>query len=314
MTEFEALRPRLFGIAYRILGVVADAEDVVQETWIAWDSADRVAVQSPAAYLTRAVTNRALNRLRELARRKEEYIGPWLPEPIDTGARPEDAAELAESVSYALMVLLEQLTPLERTAFVLRDVFDVPTAEVAQTLSSTPAAVRQLVSRARGHLAERDRSYEVDPHEHRRVAAEFLSALGAADVNRAAGLLTEDVELVADGGGVIKAALRPIHGQDKVVRLLFSLTEHHDYRLRAVDINGMPGTVFHTGEDGSRSVVQVGVVGGRIAAIWVVRNPAKLTRFAPPPPGGPPPAGTGSDSPDDRSRNGPDQAAPPGRP
>lgn len=279
MTEFDDLRPRLFGIAYRILGVVADAEDVVQETWIAWNATDRSTVASPTAYLTRAVSNRALNRLRDLGRRKEDYVGPWLPKPIDTGRRPDEAVELADSVSYALMVMLEQLTPLERTAFVLREAFDVPTADVAEALGSTPAAVRQLVSRARTHLAERDRSYEVDPQEHQRVAQEFLSAVADGDVSRATRLLADDVELVTDGGGVFKAALRPIHGPDKVWRFLASLAPRYDYRPDQVDINGLPGVVLHASADGSTSALQVGVLDGKVAAIWVVRNPAKLTRY-----------------------------------
>lgn len=279
MTDFEDLRPRLFGIAYRILGAVSDAEDVVQETWIAWNDIDQTNVASPTAYLTRAVSNRALNRLRELGRRKEDYVGPWLPEPIDTRRRPDEAVEMADSVSYALMVLLEQLTPLERAAFVLREVFDVPTADVAEALSSNPAAVRQLVSRARAHLAERDRSYEVDPQEHQRVATEFLMALEVGDVARATDLLTPDVELVTDGGGVFKAALRPIHGPDKVVRFLAGLGERHDYAAEAVEINGLPGFVFRSDADKSTSAMQLGVVDGRIAQIWTVRNPHKLTHF-----------------------------------
>lgn len=280
MTDFEDLRPRLFGIAYRILGAVADAEDVVQETWIAWDATDQSQVASPTAYLTRAVSNRSLNRLRELSRRKEEYIGPWLPEPIDTSRRPDEAAELADSVSYALMVLLEQLSPMERAAFVLREVFDVPTADVAEALSSNAAAVRQLVSRARGHLAERDRAYEVDPHEHKRVADEFLAALAEGDVPRATGLLTPDVELVTDGGGIFKAALRPIHGPDKVMRILKALSEQYEYTVEVVNINGLPGVVLRSDADASTTAMQLGVVDGQIAAIWTVRNPHKLSHFS----------------------------------
>lgn len=280
MTDFEDLRPRLFGIAYRILGAVADAEDVVQETWIAWDATNQSQIASPTAYLTRAVSNRSLNRLRELSRRKEEYIGPWLPEPIDTSRRPDEAAELADSVSYALMVLLEQLSPMERAAFVLREVFDVPTADVAEALSSNAAAVRQLVSRARGHLAERDRAYEVDPHEHKRVADEFLAALAEGDVPRATGLLTPDVELVTDGGGIFKAALRPIHGPDKVMRILKALSEQYEYTVEVVNINGLPGVVLRSDADASTTAMQLGVVDGQIAAIWTVRNPHKLSHFS----------------------------------
>lgn len=282
MTDFEDLRPRLFGIAYRILGSAADAEDVVQETWISWNATDQASVAAPAAYLTRAVSNRSLNRLRELSRRKEDYIGPWLPEPIDTSRQPDEAAEIADSVSYALMVLLEQLSPLERAAFVLREVFEVPTADVADALSSNPAAVRQLVSRARTHLAERDRSYEVDPHEHQRVATAFLAALAAGDVERATDLLTSDVELVTDGGGLFKAALRPILGPDKVMRFLAALTEKYDYTAEVVDINGMPGVLVRSADDGSLSAMQLGVLGGRIAQIWTVRNPHKLSHFGNP--------------------------------
>lgn len=274
-TEFEQLRPRLFGVAYRILGVVADAEDVVQETWIAWQAADRTGVAAPSAYLTKVVSNRALNRLRDTRRRREDYVGPWLPEPLDTSRRPDEAAEIADSVSYALMVMLEQLTPLERAAFVLREVFDVPTAEVAESLASTPAAVRQLVARARAHLTERDRAYDVDPSAHQRIARAFLVALAGGDLDGATALLAPDVVLVTDGGGVRRAALRPIEGPDRVLRFAVRLaTKNPGYTVEVRELNGVPSAVIRRGEE--VTTMHLRIVDGRVDRIFLVRNPGKL--------------------------------------
>jgi len=273
---FEALRPRLFGVAYGILGTVADAEDVVQETWIAWDAADHGSVASAAAYLTRTVSNRALNRLRDMRRRREEYRGPWLPEPMDTARRPDEAAELADSVSFAMLVLLERLSPLERAAFVLREVFDVPTAEVAEMLQTSPAAVRQLASRAGAHLRAESPRYEVDRDRHLAVSNAFVTAIAEGDVRAAMDILAPDVELVTDGGGKVAAAGVPLHGPERVAHFYLGLAaKYPDFRIRPAEFNGMPAIVVHA--DDTASIVQIAVRDGLIARVWVTRNPDKLT-------------------------------------
>lgn len=281
MIDFEELRPRLFGIAYRITGVVADAEDVVQETWIAWNGMGHGEIRTPEAYLTRAVSNRALNRLRDARRRREDYIGPWLPEPLDTARRPDEAAEIADSVSYALMVLLEQLTPLERAAFVLREVFQLPSAEVAAALGSTPQAVRQLSSRARKHVERRDRQREVDRGEHARIADDFIHALAAGDVERATNLLSPNIVLVTDGGGVRKAALRPIEGVEKVMRFLLGLAARYgEFAVSRTELNGEPTLVTRMNDDLTVMHLELDDH-GKVGVVWAVRNPSKLTDLPP---------------------------------
>lgn len=275
MTTFEELRPRLLGIAYRVLGSYADAEDVVQETWIAWQQADRASVSSPAAYLTRAVTNQALNRIRSAQRRREEYVGEWLPEPVATDRLPDEVAEIADSVTFAMLVMLERLSPLERAAFVLREVFDVPTAEVAATLDRSPAAIRQLVARGRAHLGAEAR-FTVDPAEHHEVSAGFLAAIRAGDVETATRLLSPTVELIADGGGKASSALRPLLGPEHVVRFIAGLIDKYGLDdVRIVHVNRMPAMLIHSDAAGD-SVYQLAVRDGRIERIWVTRNPDKM--------------------------------------
>ncbi|MCB1252685.1 MAG: sigma-70 family RNA polymerase sigma factor, partial [Austwickia sp.] len=220
---FEQHRGRLFGIAYRLLGSVADAEDACQDAWLAWSRVDPATVEAPQAYLTRTITNLCLNQRRGRQRRREDYVGPWLPEPIDTAKLPDEAAELADSVTFAMLVLLESLSPRERAAFVLREVFDVPTQEIATALASSPAAVRQLLSRARARLAGGAPRYDVDPLTVREVTGAFVDALRAGDVSGASQLLAPDVELLTDGGGRVSAALHPIHGPARVLAFLAGL-------------------------------------------------------------------------------------------
>ena len=186
MTTFDDERPRLLGIAYRLLGSFADAEDVVQETWIAWNEVDAASVDNPAAYLAKAVTHRALNRIRTLARRREDYIGDWLPEPVSSARLPDEAAEIADSVSFAMLVMLERLSPLERAAFILRDVFDVSTADVADTLERSPEAVRKLVSRARSRLKD-DPPDDADTASHTRTSLAFADAVQRGDADALVG-------------------------------------------------------------------------------------------------------------------------------
>lgn len=275
---FERLRPRLFGVAYGIVGSVADAEDVLQDSWLAWSRVDRADVRDEDAYLVRLVANRALNALRAGQRRRETYAGPWLPEPVDTARGPADAAAVADSVTFALLVLLEQLSPLERAAFVLREVFDVPSAEVGATLGRSSAAVRQLVSRARAHLAEAGGGarYDVDPALHRRVAGDFVTAVRTGDIASVLAVVAPDVTLVTDGGGQVQAARRPVVGADNVMRFFQGLaTRYPDWTAEHTELNGLPALVVHAG--GTASAVHLGIRDGVVTDVWVVRNPDKLT-------------------------------------
>lgn len=278
---FEQLRGRLLGIAYRILGTMSDAEDVVQETWIAWQGVDAGTVANPAAYLSRMAGNRALNRLRERTRRREDYIGPWLPEPIDSTLLPDEAAEVAESLSFAMLVVLEQLSPLERAAFVLREVFDVPTAETAHALGRSPDAVRQLVSRARRQLRTHGASQVVPGRsEQWRIAGELVDAVRAGDVPRALQMLSPAVHFTGDGGGKVSATMRPISGADPVVRTLIGLaTKYADARYELREANGGPALVVQPADE-PPTVLLFGVSGGLITDIWGVRNPDKLVHLS----------------------------------
>ncbi len=284
--EFETNRARLFGLAYRLLGQVADAEDVVQETWLAWRATDRAAVANPAAYLTRVVTNRSLNQLRAIARRRETYVGPWLPEPLASAspaAGPEDHAVLADSLSYAMLVLLDELSPRERAAFVLRDVFDVPAGEVAAMLGTTPAAVRTLHHRARAHVrggpSHERKAGPAAPS--RETTRRFVQALRDGDPAVALDVLAPDVQLITDGGGKARAALRPIVGPEKVGRFFAGVVGRFPVAsVRVVPCNGQDAVLVETAD--GVSLVLVDPAAGdpdRIGCIWVIRNPEKLAAF-----------------------------------
>lgn len=278
---FEELRPQLVGAAYRVLGSVTDAEDAVQETWLRWaDLSDghRAAVRDPRAYLIAAATRQALNRVREQQNRREDYVGPWLPEPVATGPGPAEAVELADSVSMAMLVVLESLSPLERAAFVLHDVFGLSFGEVATTLDRSEAAVRQLANRARGHVHSR-RPEVVDRRRHDAVLEQFVTCLSTGDVEGFLALLAPDVILVSDGGGVKRAALRPIHGQDKVMRWLFGVLERQDYsgeaRVEYARLNDETALLMYDGNE-LDSVIFLTVEASGISALHLVRNPQKL--------------------------------------
>src|SRR3712207_2982536 len=209
-------RSLLFTVAYEMLGSAADAEDVVQETWLRWERVEKTEVRDPRAYLVRIVTRQALNRLRTVSRRREEYVGEWLPEPLLTSPDVAEDVELAESVSIAMLTVLETLAPAERAVFVLREVFDVPYAEIAQAVDKTPAAVRQIAHRAREHVAARRPRIRVDLAEHQQVVDRFLAALRTGDLQVLLDVLAPDVVLVADGGGEVAAVRRPVVGRERV--------------------------------------------------------------------------------------------------
>ncbi|WP_280672019.1 MULTISPECIES: RNA polymerase sigma factor SigJ [unclassified Kitasatospora] len=297
---FAEHRRMLFGIAYRMLGSVADAEDLVQDAWISWSQVTAT-VANPAGYLARTITNLSLNRLTSAAVRRESYVGSWLPEPLVTalpglsggpaagasvGASVSAAAladvsasvELAESVSLAMLVVLESLSPLERAVFVLKEVFSFSYKEIAEALDRSEAAVRQVGSRARAHVQERNVRYDASAATQRQVTDEFLSACLGGDLNRMLELLAPDVTAWSDGGGKVRAALRPVHGADKVARFILGVlsTPLPDMGVHPVLVNGSPGLLISSGGRAD-SVSCLDVSQGRVAAIRIVRNPDKLT-------------------------------------
>ncbi|MGQ4726237.1 MULTISPECIES: RNA polymerase sigma-70 factor [Streptomyces] len=280
---FEEHRPVLTGVAYRMLGRVADAEDVVQEAWLRWAAAGREDVREPRAFLVRITTRLAIDRLRHLQSRRETYPGPWLPEPLvtDFGPTLPDTAEravLADSVSLAVLVVLESLSPLERAVFVLREAFGFPHAEIATALDRTEAAVRQLAGRARRHVEERKPRYDVDPAERRDLTERFLAAASGGGIEQLLALLAPDVRLVTDGGGKAKAALRVIETADKVGRFLLAVADEvdPDGEVRVMELNGGPAVVFFTGGKAD-TVFQIEVSQGVIQCAYIIRNPDKLS-------------------------------------
>jgi RNA polymerase sigma-70 factor, ECF subfamily len=272
---FEEQRRTLFGIAYRMLGSVADAEDIVQEAWLRWSSTDS-AVDNPRAYLARTVTNLALNHLSSAAVRREEYVGPWLPEPLVTEPDATHDVEQAESVSLAMLVVMETLSPLERAVFVLKEVFGFPYAEIANVLDRSEPSVRQVAHRARSHVQARRPRYAA-ADETRELTERFLDACTGGDLNQMMELLAPDVTAWTDGGGKVQAALRPLQGADHVARWLLGVLSRTEAEMgvRFVDGNGQPGMVLLL--DGRPDAVGVlDVADGRITALRLIRNPDKL--------------------------------------
>jgi RNA polymerase sigma-70 factor (ECF subfamily) len=276
---FVTHRSLLFTVAYELLGSAADAEDVVQETWLRWADVDHADVRDPRAYLVRIVTRQALNRLRTLARRREEYVGEWLPEPLLTSPDVAEDVEFAESVSIAMLTVLETLAPVERAVFVLREVFDLPYADIAAAVDKTPAAVRQIAHRARDHVAARRPRVRVERAEQQQVVDRFLTALRTGDLQVLLDVLAPDVVLVADGGGEVAAVRRPVVGRDQVATLLSRFkTIVPDAVVGTVWLNGAPaGRVDLAGE--LNTAVSLVVADGRITRIYAMRNPHKLTRL-----------------------------------
>jgi RNA polymerase sigma-70 factor (TIGR02957 family) len=285
---FMAHRELMFSMAYRMLGTVADTEDVVQDAWLRWSTAPRDDVADPRAYLARTVTNIALNRLRSAQARREAYVGPWLPELLLTQTNDDvtERTELAESVSVAMLVVLESLTPEERAVFVLREVFDFGYPEIAAALGRSEPAVRQIAHRARGHVQARRPRFEVDQGRQRAVTERFLAAAVGGDIGELLEVLAPDVTLTTDGGGRVRAALRPIRGAAKVARALAGVAGRpyegvvlSEMTIEQTEINGESGALIMLGG----RVIAAGtftVVGGRIAAIQVVANPDKLEAIA----------------------------------
>jgi len=273
-------RNLLFTIAYEMLGSAADAEDVLQETWLKWAGVDLGIVENHRAYLVRIVTRQALGRLRTLGRRKESYVGSWLPEPLLTTPDVAEDVELADSVSMAMMLVLETLTPTERAVFVLREVFGLDYDEIAAAVDKNPAAVRQIAHRARNHVAARRPRGTVSQAETREALAAFQRATETGDLQALLDLLAPDVVFLGDGGGVKQAVPRPVVGADKVARMLLGgMTKVSNWSMEPTQVNGHPALVFRFAGE-LDTVIALRIDDGLISGLYAVRNPAKLSHMA----------------------------------
>ena len=272
---FARHRSLLFTVAYEMLGSAADAEDVVQETWLRWADVDHAEVRDHRAYLVRIVTRQALNRMRSVTRRREDYVGEWLPEPLLTSPDVAADVELAESLSIAMLTVLETLGPAERAVFVLREVFDTPYEEIAQAVGKSPAAVRQIAHRARDHVAARRPRTSVTATEQQQVVERFLAAVRHGDLQGLLDVLAPDVVIIADGGGLVAAARRPIAGADRVAGFLVGAARTVRFEAKPVWLNGSPGGLIDIG-GALDTAVSVSVENGRITHIYAIRNPHKL--------------------------------------
>ncbi|MFD7668378.1 RNA polymerase sigma-70 factor [Streptomyces sp. NPDC059788] len=275
---FTEHRPLLFTIAYEMLGSATDAEDVLQESYLRWSAVDPAAVGHPRAYLVRVVTRQALNHLRTVRARREDYVGPWLPEPIRTAPEASDDVILAESVSMAMLLVLETMSPAERAVFVLHDVFGYAHGEIAASIGKAEATVRQIAHRARRHVHARRRRFEPDSEATREVVERFLRAAATGDVQLLMDLLAPGVVQISDGGGKVVAARRPITGRADVARFVLRV-----YRSGAVPVrvepatyNGMSAARFVTGDGTLDWLVAFEVHDGRITGLYGMRNPDKL--------------------------------------
>lgn len=276
---FAAHRDLLFTVAYELLGTAADAEDVVQDTWLKWDAVDQGGVHNPRAYLVRMVSRTALDHLRSVRRRREEYVGPWLPEPLVTTRDVAEDVELAESISMAMLLVLETLSPTERAVFVLREVFALDYDELALAVDKSQDAVRQIAHRARSHVTARRPRAEVSAAETEDAVAAFRHALETGDLQALADTLAPDVVALADGGGIKQALPRPVRGADKVARLYLTGLTRFAGRLtfESTNLNGWPALLARL--DGEvDSVLTFAVLDGRITGLYGVRNPEKLSR------------------------------------
>jgi RNA polymerase sigma-70 factor (ECF subfamily) len=282
-TVFEEHRPGLARLAYRMLGSLVDADDVVQEAYLRWTREDRSAVKSPRAYLFSVVTRLCIDQRRAVEARKESYVGPWLPEPVvEPPADPAGRLETAESVSLALLVVLESLSPVERAAYLLRRVFDYDYEEVSTILGKSEPNCRQLVSRAEEHVRQRRPRFEPAPGEAERLTGEFLQACATGNLEGLVRVLAADAVLYSDGGSKVLAARAPIYGADRIARFFFGIMKKSkvSFEVRHVRVNGQPGVVVLEGGH-IADVITLDVADGRISTCFVVRNPDKLTRVPP---------------------------------
>jgi len=278
--RFDEHRKFLFSIAYRMLGSVTEAEDLVQETFLRWRQAAVEEVESPKAYLATIITRLCINHLNSARVRRERYVGPWLPEPALTSLveEPLRAARMAESLTLAFLILLESLSPVERAVLLLREVFDYDYAEIAPIVGKTEANCRQILKRARAHIADRRARFDVSPREQERLMERFAQAAGAGDMDGLLALLAEDVTLWADGGGKAVAALRPVRGRAKVARFIIGALGKlvpPDKVSRLLEVNGQPGIVNYVADE-PHSVVIIDAAEERVWSVYVITNPEKL--------------------------------------
>ncbi|GGT33299.1 RNA polymerase sigma-70 factor [Streptomyces chromofuscus] len=277
--QFLAMRPRLFGIAYRVLGSATEAEDILQETWMRWQKADRANIVEPMAFLTTVTARLAINLAQSARARRESYVGPWLPEPVDTSSDPQLGAERAEALELAVLLLLEKLNPVERAAYVLREAFDYPYRQIADILETSESNTRQLVSRARKHLAA-GRVEQVSSTEHRRLLEVFLAAARTGDLKALEDLLTADVVSYSDGGGVRGASRIPVVGRPHVSKYLVAFAPRFwpGSHIRWVEANGRPA-VLVSSDGNAVALLSVDVSAEGIRRIMWMMNPAKLSSY-----------------------------------
>ncbi|WP_430727369.1 RNA polymerase sigma-70 factor [Streptomyces beigongshangae] len=273
---FVAHRNLLFTVAYEMLGSAADAEDVLQETWLRWADVDPGIVRDQRAYLVRITTRQALSQLRTLGRRKESYVGPWLPEPLLTAPDVAEDVELADSVSMAMLLVLETLGPTERAVFVLREVFDLGYDQIAEAVGKSPAAVRQIACRARTHVAARRPRGVASAAETRRTVEAFRWAVETGDLQRLLDVLAPDVVLLTDGGGVVRAAPAPVVGAGRVAQVLGGIAAVMS--LHPIQVNGDPALIVRLGGE-IDTVMAMRVDDGLVTGLYAVRNPEKLSRL-----------------------------------
>jgi len=278
---FAACRPRLLGIAYGLLGELTEAEDVVQDAWLRWEGADADAIRNPEAFLVTVTTRLALDRLRSARARREVYVGPWLPEPLVTDPEtPESQAIEAERLSLALLGALERLNPAERAVLVLRDVFDLEYAEIADVLEKTPANVRQIAKRAREHAGDPSRRRPVGEEERERLATAFLAAAASGDVEGIRALLAADAIMYTDGGGVVTAARKPIYGADKIARFMVGVQRKSQFPddpvYTPVLVNGDPGVRMDSAGEGFLSIVAIEIGNGAVQGVRFFNNPERF--------------------------------------
>ncbi|HEX6498907.1 MAG TPA: RNA polymerase sigma-70 factor [Micromonosporaceae bacterium] len=275
---FEEHRGRLYGVAYRVLGRVGDAEDVVQDAWLRWAGADRSTIDDPAAYLVRVVTRLAIDRLRSAQARREAYVGSWLPEPMLTSPDVAEDVTMADTVSTAMLLVLESLSPLERAVFVLREAFAYSYAEIADIVGRSEESVRQTARRAREHVEQRRLRYDTDRATRIAVTQQFLAAASGGDLAGLMRVLAPDVVMVSDGGGLAPAPRKPIYGPDLVARALVTfagrMPEQPSFEI--TDVNGGPAIVMYSA-DQPAAAATLYVVDGVIHAIHLINNPDKLT-------------------------------------
>src|SRR5215469_13691023 len=285
---FSELRPLLFSIAYRMLGTVMDAEDMVQETFVRWQRSDHKKVQSPKTWLSTVITRLCINHLKSARVQRERYVGPWLPEPLVSEAAAGPAAAnplLGESLSLAFLVLLETLSPIERAVFLLREVFDYEFGEIAQIVQKSEANCRQLLTRARKHIAARRPRFETAPEQTQKVVEEFEHTVLSGDVQSLMQILAKDAVLISDGGGKARAVLRPIVGAEPISRLIIGAAAKFGSPtqvLRHLPVNGLPGTIAWENDRVIRVIV-FGIQEGKIQSVFIITNPDKLRHLTPSP-------------------------------